>query len=78
MRTPLSRQGFTWSRYRCKCGAISAVFCLCGDISAPEKRVTFEELEARNLSGLFSKDSADRIHTPLADWRGALYQANLG
>lgn len=72
-----SRTGKMWSKYRCHCGASVARSCACGDISRDDnKRVTFKELEHRNLDGLFSIGSGVRIHSPLPYvWRsGGLYQ----
>lgn len=66
-----SRTGKKWSKYRCHCGSTIARSCTCGDLSRDEsKRVTFKELARRNLAGLFSVSSIDRIHSPLPyAWR---------
>ncbi len=66
MRMSLSRQGKKWSKYRCICQAVNSSLCLCSDVGTNKQhRVTFKDLARRNLNGLFSQLSLDRIGAPL-------------
>lgn len=60
MKTPPSRQGKRWSKYRCKCNAPQPCFCICAEMEY-EKPVTWEGLEQRGLEHLFSPGNPERL-----------------